>query len=844
MFKGKWFGKKSENKYTLENLTRLVDDLQALREVNERIVPALVEDFRFLAELLVWGDKHSERFFELFCERNVLQTFAEILDFNESNHVNVQILQSLSILVNNISRPTSVYYILSNNHINYIISFPFDFSEEEISDYYISLLKALAIQQNDSRIQFFFSEKNHEFPLYSRALRFYNHDEGMVRTAVRTITLCIYKINEHKILKLILKPPFVNYFAHLACHSRSLWISLDEYLLKSNGSNNLRCQDLIADQIDTLYYIQDIFALDIPELNDAISNALLSYAILPVLVGSICATEVRPVINITLAIFLLLQIYHCINYKPLLNTISATLLCPKVKGNIVEYVKKMPEAPDSYSKLWSPYEDLSSAFLKMANLDLHARAESDQEPKKKTSISDENHDNPEVTNTITTEEEKEKLRVIDECTRLSRNLGIRIGSSEGSFHVEGSGPIRFGEDLDNMSASEFDEDKGLQENPFRPAFLIYLNSKDDNLIMLVCTLINKITSHQDVGQRVLQLSKVNPIVKRKTQNILHQLTEDSKGPSEEEPESSVINYDIDLVESLINLLSCDPPFRIATFKVICRLLTDFCYNRHLHKSLTEEHCTILNTRYAQCLEMVMKLFKNSFISDFFLQLFEDEWKQVSKKTYDVDNHINSLLMLQPISEDPNTNTPLQMRLPMNEIEEARQLIQIFFQFRRLRFLLLDSQQENKTKLDSYPLKPTRQRSGWREGECYEVHGKQLIFCYLVTKSAKLVKYIVEDEDYLIVIEPDHQRMHWARVCHKVRLRNVEFMIDRSDPRTLVVAIKSEGTSTFYDLVLTFEDHNRATYVKKVLEENRRNSKLYEMSLIESFLESCQNDLIF
>ena len=103
-------------------------------------------------------------------------------------------------------------YLLSNNHINNIIIHKFDFTDEEIMAYYISFLKTLSLKLNNHSIHFFFNEvinlnlfffnnlnkkiyfkRTNEFPLYVEAIKFFDHPEAMVRIAVRTITLNIYR---------------------------------------------------------------------------------------------------------------------------------------------------------------------------------------------------------------------------------------------------------------------------------------------------------------------------------------------------------------------------------------------------------------------------------------------------------------------------------------------------------------------------------------------------------------------------------------------------------------------------------------------------------------------------
>merc|ERR1719409_1642784 len=85
--------------------------------------------------------------------------------------VKVQLLQTLSMLVQNIRRETSLYYLFSNNYVNQLISTQFDWHDEEILGYYISFLKSLALRLNFETIKFFFNERAEQFPLYVEAVR-------------------------------------------------------------------------------------------------------------------------------------------------------------------------------------------------------------------------------------------------------------------------------------------------------------------------------------------------------------------------------------------------------------------------------------------------------------------------------------------------------------------------------------------------------------------------------------------------------------------------------------------------------------------------------------------------
>jgi hypothetical protein len=77
----------------------------------------IVEVLRSIAELMIWGDQHNPTFFDYFAEKNILSNFVRILSQKCDNKVKVQIIQTLSILVQNLSNEVSIFYLLSNNYI-------------------------------------------------------------------------------------------------------------------------------------------------------------------------------------------------------------------------------------------------------------------------------------------------------------------------------------------------------------------------------------------------------------------------------------------------------------------------------------------------------------------------------------------------------------------------------------------------------------------------------------------------------------------------------------------------------------------------------------------------------
>lgn len=83
---------------------------------------------------------------EYFLTENLLAHFNKILlqRSNRSGNVAVQMLQTLSILIQNVRNEQTVYYLFSNNHINEIVSMRFDFEDDEV------LVSARAGSRSDS----------------------------------------------------------------------------------------------------------------------------------------------------------------------------------------------------------------------------------------------------------------------------------------------------------------------------------------------------------------------------------------------------------------------------------------------------------------------------------------------------------------------------------------------------------------------------------------------------------------------------------------------------------------------------------------------------------------------
>ena len=108
--------------------------------------------------------------------------------------------------------------------MNKLISFKFNFYDEELVDTFISFLKAIALSIDETTIKFFTNSRNNNFPLFAVTCKFFNHGETMVRNAMRIIVLTILKLNDQTVNNLLTDVPFATFFVHLACYLRDHFI--------------------------------------------------------------------------------------------------------------------------------------------------------------------------------------------------------------------------------------------------------------------------------------------------------------------------------------------------------------------------------------------------------------------------------------------------------------------------------------------------------------------------------------------------------------------------------------------------------------------------------------------
>ncbi|KAF9282745.1 Protein CL16A [Mortierella alpina] len=334
MFNLLWNKPKPE-RFSLENLKSLCEQLQRFPgDANEESIVSCLKE---LTQLLIWGDQHDHLLLEHFFEQGVHWHFLKILKSKLDGSLIVQVLQTLNIMFENVRSRESLYFLLSNNYVNQVICLRYDFSNDEILAYYIYLLRTLSFKLSKDTIYFFFNEHLDDFPLYSEAIKFFNHEESMIRIAVRVITLNVYSVNDHQMQDFILDRTTTTYFSNLVWFIGNYGTTVNDMLLHPGEGEFSRMNYYLAEHMDCFYYVNDIIELDVSKINKILISHLLNRLLRPMYLDSLlpssalvstgARTSATSRLSPLVALSLMLHAFHVLKHAPLIqssNTESLT----------------------------------------------------------------------------------------------------------------------------------------------------------------------------------------------------------------------------------------------------------------------------------------------------------------------------------------------------------------------------------------------------------------------------------------------------------------------------------------------------------------------------------------
>ncbi|CAF3840486.1 unnamed protein product, partial [Rotaria magnacalcarata] len=280
-------------------------------------------------------------------------------------------------------------------------------------------------------------------------------------------------------------------------------------------------------------------------------------------------------------------------------------------------------------------------------------------------------------------------------------------------------------------------------------------------------------------------------------------------------------YNTILVDQLCEILSLsvspDSKIRLATMNLAINLLKKLVYDEEENVSyLSDHHLARIEGVYEQSTEDLRRHYRQQ---EMFLDMFEDEYRQMELNPMRLEYLLKDPCMLYPPTTTPLSGVEFIKRLPSGDVERARRSIRMFFLIRALS-LGLRSVTEAEVPL-------TKAENLVKENDKLDLNNSDLIACTVHIKEKKDRRFLVTDPMQFILIEPDVKRLGWGIVKFCDLMQDVKVANDKEDTRSLHITIHKPVNNTYVksnppilNAKFTFDDHIRCMTAKQNLSKGR------------------------
>lgn len=803
---------KPKNPHSLDYLKYLQGVLTKNEKVTENNKKILVEALRAIAEILIWGDQNDASVFDFFLERQMLLHFLKIME-QGNTPLNVQLLQTLNILFENIRHETSLYFLLSNNHVNSIISHKFDLQNDEIMAYYISFLKTLSFKLNPATIHFFFNETTEEFPLLIEVLKLYNWNESMVRIAVRNILLNIVRVDDDSMIIFVIKH-IKDYLSELIDSLVALSIEMDTFVRSAENvmANRERLRGKVDDLIDLIHYIGEL--LEVEAVAETLSIFVTTRYLSPLLLSSISPRRDNHSLLLTpvSALFFFSQFLLIVQHHETIHTFLSTFLFDSQKTLATHWIRVGQNYCLEPMTLSSPVGDVrDQECVFFDNL----------------------------------------LEAFDTCqmddSRAFYGLMLIYSMFQNKADV---GEL--------LSAANFPVLHHHQTTVTTVTQGAPPSLAQQNLARLR---ISSSTTSSEIGKRARAVTEIGvEATEEDEDDIFHDVPEERNLPSEtarsrfqsaadelppttttmtssESSPTTSSECDSRLFDALSSIVKGvgrdEHRIRPITLELACLVIRQILMtvdDEKVHTNLTK-----------LCSEVRLKLL--SFIGQYvngenlFLEWFEDEYAE-----FEV-NHINFDIigyeMLLPPAATPLSNLLLHKRLPSGFEERLRTQIVFYLHIRKLeRDLTGEEDKELPVRVFNSEQEPVA------VGDCINLHNSDLLSCTVVPQQVcsigkpgdRLARFLVTDRLQLILVEPDSRKAGWAIVRFVGLLQDTTINGDSADSKVLHVVVEGQPSRLkkrhpVLTAKLVFDDHIRCMAAKQRLTKGRQTARGLKLQAI-------------
>ncbi|KAK3226976.1 hypothetical protein Dsin_006838 [Dipteronia sinensis] len=338
---------RSIDRFSLQHFTYVINELRQIKVVDKHNRELVIDLLQSIVEIVTYGDRQNPLIFECFMECQVLAEFVRVLKISRKAKIEAPLLQYLSIMIQNMESEHAIYYCLSNDYINSIIAHTYEFDGGDLAPYYMSFLRAVSNKINRDTLCLLVKVNGDvvtSFPLYSEALKFAQHGEKMIQTAVRALTLNIYNVSDGMVFQFVTTPPISKYFSDLVHTLREKCVHLDGLVQDTEEPcTHQRRKEILLESdkiVDDLYYFKDVLSVGDSQLSKVVTQNLLNLLVFPILFPLLQLRQSNDFhVSVVTSMYLVSHLLQVVGGKNIINSVAAVLLFPYKTSNLRDSIE-------------------------------------------------------------------------------------------------------------------------------------------------------------------------------------------------------------------------------------------------------------------------------------------------------------------------------------------------------------------------------------------------------------------------------------------------------------------------------------------------------------------------
>ncbi|KAL9428200.1 hypothetical protein AB3S75_030229 [Citrus x aurantiifolia] len=327
---------RSIDRFSLQHFKYVINELRKIKVVDQHNRELVIDLLQTIVEIVTYGDRQDPFIFECFMEYQVLAEFVRILKISGNSKIEAPLLQYLSIMIQNMGSEHAIYYCLSNDYINTIIAHQYDFDGGDLAPYYVSFLRAVSGKINRGTLCLLVRVNRDvvtSFPLYTEILKFAQHGEKMIQTAVHALTLNIFNVSDDMVYQFVTSPPASQYFSDLVYSLREKCLRLDVLVQATDETcTKQRRKEILLESdeiVDDLYYFKDILSVGEPRLSKVVTQDLLNLLVFPILIPLLQLRQSNGFyVSAVTSLYIVSYLLVVVGGKNIINAVSGVILYP------------------------------------------------------------------------------------------------------------------------------------------------------------------------------------------------------------------------------------------------------------------------------------------------------------------------------------------------------------------------------------------------------------------------------------------------------------------------------------------------------------------------------------